>query len=828
MNMKKQNYWKAVALKKDLFFRMKKSAHNINELIWKAKYESPIFIRVAFEAIKQLLLCGIIAFILFRADIFVDNKWEITINNNAFFSFLLSGLSVAGIILGLYCSNIISIYSSIYVNAPTHVSELFQNDLVTNKSIKSIINYIILNLIVLVEHVSGIHHSFVTVVVLSSFIVYVVVYYSKTRNRTLQLSNTYSISHRLYVEIMKSIKRVSTGRYYSQDINYQAFYQKKSERELQTLSDLARFNTENSQNRNSSMLEFMKNNLNLIAFYWRYKKSIPFDSEWFKERPIYKQWHWASDHEIQIALHTGTTIQPSRDRDCNWFEDNLVKINNICFDKLCESNDYHSIYEYLYAFATLQENAASADTLHFSLQAIFSLQEKIQSIYKDEKTVKKAKSDGDSTLPGIVELMVGAYTEIVLGINKLVDSIDITALLENAKGNYCFSKIDFSKNPFLNNSAIQDLYRCIETELEIEKHVITPTWHIHQVIAQIVYNHLCEMVEIFNRIANVILPSFGEFFEKKKIYTEAMIVYSKIAELLSKENVGCNTLNSLFPTLLAMHKESNVIWEENPYDEYKQATRKTVMSLPQNWMECSTKYALNHWTRREEHPDLLGFCYNNFCEFLIASIEENDLDRFQAAYPNFLRVMFLYQEYIRNDLLKVKEKYRQGIVFHVWTAPFFEYALISGFAIIWGELNSNMAWANAVSKSISDFIESDSSSSTSTLIQWSNLVMRRRHDVLGIGNRDVLNTNWEIRISNAIENLSTVEYEYGPFGNKTIKTDSKIVKAFLGDSFSDFGLHDVEDVFFISCVNKYLPAEQKYKSRFGWERVLEDETSETE
>lgn len=98
MNMKKQNYWKAVALKKDLFFRMKKSAHNINELIWKAKYESPIFIRVAFEAIKQLLLCGIIAFILFRADIFVDNKWEITINNNAFFSFLLSGL-----VLSFYC-----------------------------------------------------------------------------------------------------------------------------------------------------------------------------------------------------------------------------------------------------------------------------------------------------------------------------------------------------------------------------------------------------------------------------------------------------------------------------------------------------------------------------------------------------------------------------------------------------------------------------------------------------------------------------------------------------------------------------------------------------
>ena len=823
MNMNKRKYWKYNAIKNNISFRLKRMLHSIVEYCWKAKYESPFLLHVCFEVIKQVFVCGAVAFLLYIADSYAITKLDMKINNEAFFSFLLSGLSVTGIILGLYCSNIISIYSSVYVNAPARISELFQRDIVTDKSIKSIISYIILNLIMLIEHVVCIQQSYVSLSILSFYIIYVIIYYSKTRNRALQLSNSYSVSQSLYVEIAKSIERVSKGTFFSQDANYQAFYQKKAEQGLQILSELAKSNIENQKNRNSSMLEFMKNNLNLLALYWEHKCGIPFDSVWYKDKVKYKQWHHASDQEIDIALRTGTSIKPSYEKNENWFEEALAKINSMCFDRLCETRDYRAIYDYLYSVAILQEKSAAADTLLFSLQQSFSLQQKIQSLYKKASKDVPGKAEADNSLLGIVEVTVRAYTGIILGINRLVNEISIPNLLLNATSNYSYSKTDFSSNPFLNNFAVKDLYKKIEAEIEIEKCVITPEWHIHQVVAQIIYTRLCEMIEVFNRIANAILPSFGMFFQKDEMYDEAMLVYTKMEEIISKEKNGRLTIGALLPELLAMHKEPNVVWQDNPFDDFNKATRKTVMSLPKSWMECSSKFAAHHWTCREEHPDLLGFCYNNYCEFLIASIEENDLEKFKNAFPDFLKLMLLYQAYIRNDLLKIKEKYRQRTVFHVWTAPFFEYALISGLAIIWGELVCDESWYETVDGPISDFARDESGKPAEILDQWCNLVMQRQHDILGIGNRDVINTGWKMRITNAIEDLENIEYEYGRFGEKTIKTNSDLLIAFCGRIFERLELRDAEDVFFIQCLNKHLPPDKKYKSKSGWERRLNNE-----
>lgn len=821
--MNKRKYWKYKAIKDNLSFRLKRMFHSIVEYCWKVKYESPFLLHVCFEVIKQVFVCGVVAFLLYIADSYAINKLDMKINSDAFFSFLLSGLSVTGIILGLYCSNIISIYSSVYVNAPARISELFQRDIVTDKSIKSIISYIILNLIMLIEHVVCIQQSYVSLSVLSLYIIYVIIYYSKTRNRALQLSNSYSVSQSLYVEITKSIKRVSKGTFFSQDANYQAFYQKKAEQGLQILSELAKTNIENQKNRNSSMLEFMKNNLNLLAFYWEHKCGIPFDSVWYKDKVKYKQWHHASDQEIDIALRTGTSIKPSYEKNDNWFEEALVEINSICFDRLCETRDYRAIYEYLYSVAILQEKSAAADALLFSLQQSFSLQQKIQSLYKDASKDALGKTEAENSLLGIVEVTVRAYTGIILGINKLVNEISIPDMLKNATSNYSYSKIDFSSNSFLNNFTVKDLYKKIEAEIEIEKVIITPEWHIHQVVAQIIYTHLCEMIEIFNRIANVILPSFGMFFQKDELYDEAMLVYTKMEEIISKEKTGSMTIGALLPELLAMHKEPNVVWQENPFNDFNKATRKTVMSLPKSWMECSSKYAVHHWTRREEHPDLLGFCYNNYCEYLISSIEENDFEKFNNAFPDFLKLMLLYQVYIRNDLLKIKEKYRQRTVFHVWTAPFFEYALISGLAIIWGELVCDESWYETVDGSINEFARDESGKPAEILDQWCDLVMQRQHDIFGIGNRDVINTGWKMRIANAIDNLEIVRYEYGRYGEKTLKTNSDLLKAFCGRLFERLELRDAEDVFFIECLNKHLPPDKKYKSKSGWERRLNNE-----
>ena len=68
------------------------------------------------------------------------------------------------------------------------------------------------------------------------------------------------------------------------------------------------------------------------------------------------------------------------------------------------------------------------------------------------------------------------------------------------------------------------------------------------------------------------------------------------------------------------------------------------------------------------------------------------------------------------------------------------------------------------------------------------------------------------------------EYEYKSFGQKVLKTDSKLLKIFCGISFSDMGFtYDVEDIYFICCVNPYMPPESRYIGDFKWEEDLDED-----
>lgn len=66
-------------------------------------------------------------------------------------------------------------------------------------------------------------------------------------------------------------------------------------------------------------------------------------------------------------------------------------------------------------------------------------------------------------------------------------------------------------------------------------------------------------------------------------------------------------------------------------------------------------------------------------------------------------------------------------------------------------------------------------------------------------------------------------YKYIEFAQKVLVTDSKIIKAFCRSSFDNLGLlEDPAELFYICCVNKFLPAEYQYKSQSKWEEKLDE------
>lgn len=114
--------------------------------------------------------------------------------------------------------------------------------------------------------------------------------------------------------------------------------------------------------------------------------------------------------------------------------------------------------------------------------------------------------------------------------------------------------------------------------------------------------------------------------------------------------------------------------------------------FPPYLVKCCGETTLAHWRDREDFPDSLGFCYNQLCEYLVVAIEDDDFESFKSAYSGFFGVVLLYHEYVRSDVVKIKELHKQSAVFHVVTAPLIEYAIISGLAILWGEFSENRQW----------------------------------------------------------------------------------------------------------------------------------------
>lgn len=820
--MQSETYWvlRKAVLKICFFF--KKLFYKYSKKIDSSKstttFSVLVFRLLVSQTIKSLFLAGIlfwgdstlIPFIAKKLDIVILIP-EIGVN------IVLGGMGIAGVILGLYCSNITSIYSAKYANAPTNLALLFQRDIITNRCVQQIVGYIILCIIVLGEFILQINVSFITMIVVLIMTIRMVIIFSITGSRSNQLSNTYQISENIYPEIITALKRVSGTHFYANDKNFQNYFQKICTLKLKDLNDISFFNKDNPSNQNAATVSFMSKNVVILGVYWKIKKKIRYDSLWYRDKVQYEQWHFASDSSVDIALKTGTTLQPTTARDYWWIEHEIEKINEICFEKLCKDLDFEAILRYINNVAVLSNNAINSGDIVSWINFI----EKLQTKFTICCSNKKLTEDNSQMVAAICDEFIGIFINMIVGINSYLKELDIQEILDNVAKLSSLEEADITTNALYNNRDTDDIFHRISVEIKIEGKRITPDWYIKQVASKCI-------IKLFNEILNGIsmlcdgVMNEGKAFLDKKQHFQAAVIFSRLLEFISKSELTISFLEQYLIILNKQRIEPTIVWEDSKLEPTKQKIEDTKKQLPQYLVKCSGVFALTHWSKRENYPDLLGFCYNHICEALIASIESNDFETFKGTYSEFISTMLLYQEYVRTDVIKIKEPHRQQGVFHVATAPIIEYAMISGLAILWGEFNSSPQWGELVKNELHSFIEKEPDN-TAVLTRITEFASARKHHLHAIGNRDILQTGWTMRVTNAIHNLDLCKYEYKDYGQKALRTDSKLLKAFCGSSFINFGfIHDVEDVYFVSCVNQYIPQESRYTGDFQWEEDLNE------
>lgn len=812
--MNSKTYWKLRKRMLSILFKFKTIIYRSISIISIPKDYAPFSLVIAKKAILGLIKGIIIAlFLLFLDGILLEAECLAKIDGSIFTAVVIGCLSIAGVILGLYCANISSIYSSKYANAPAAVSNAFQCDRLTQRCISVIIDYIIFGFIVIVEILIDCSLSLGTVFTIILWSIVVIISYSVAGNRAYQLADVYSVADDSYRLLYRIISNNLNKKIYSNDASFQNHFQKICENQFKLLNEIQRFGESLAENNIATMIQFMCKNLALVEAYWEIKRYIPRDSYWFRNTQKYQKWHLTDSIETSTALRTGTILPSKAEHDYWWFENEIFSINRKCILYLCKTSNYSSLYTYLSCFDTICEIAINSKEVNYFVNQINYLRELVEKLATD---IEKQDDEENKIFAGIVEQISLLYLGIVLESKKYCENLDIKKFISNA-----ISIIDkgkpLDKCELFRGKEQLDFYNKIITEIQVEKKRLTPDWLIAQNVAKEAHVYINSLIDA---IREGIDNSFrlGQYLYEKKMLFESCIISLRFYEYESKLSRLLEVIELKEKEFSEYHIDQALVWDELKIEILKQTIKKWKNTIPSLLLKCSSEFSIKTWEKRDEYPDFLGESYNHICDDAINAITQNNISQFQVDFENLSRLMLLYQEYIRTDFIKKKDVYKIEFVYYAFTSPIAEWAQIGGLAILWGEFNSNKDWKEIVN-TVTAKIFTDDSEGTELAETFIKYIQDRDKSWIGFGYRGFLETEWKQRVAQAIKNSEIYQTEYDLFGMK-LKTESKLLNAFC-QNFESMGFTtDPSEVYWVLCINPMLPEEKKFRTRYSWEDKL--------
>lgn len=818
-NVKSKYYWILRKYILRIVFIIKKLLYRIFVSISRT-YEIKSFgWMITKRSFQKIVLTIIFLIFLSWADGLVYKIENIpTVENDIFIPFVIGGISIAGVILGLYCSNIASIYSLRYADAPNNIARAFQEDSLTCWCISTIINYIIFGFIVVFSAMASIKIGWIMVIAFIIYSIVVIVSHSLTRNRSYQLSDIYRLAADSNRIIYRIISKRLNHRLFSADSSFQSYFLKIAEKQINLLKSIQKYGEKinNNENKdNSSMIDFMVDNLAIVELYWENKKNISRSSCWYQNRPKYQRWHLADSMESSIAIKTGTSLPIKEEHNFSWLEDELITINKNCLKNLFEQNDYFSIYKYINAFKDICSTAIRCKEANFYIAHVDWIKQKLE-----QRISASGSFDDDRKMfAGVIDVISLLYLELLIESNQAYKDFNLDMIAVNVIKAIDSGK-DAEKNKYICGRENIDFYKKIITEVKVEGKRITPDWIIKQQLAKEEYIYLNSLLDIVQEAMDHAF-SLGKILSEKKLYLEACIILIRFYEFESKFARFKEIVNQKKEELFGFQIEKSPKWDTFRLNNLQEKINELKKAVPELLITCSGSFALTTWENSDEYPDFLGDCYNHICEDAVEAITSGNIVQFKIDFESLSKFMILYQEYIKKDFAKNIGLYRIEYAYYMVTSPIVEWTQIGGLAILWGEFHSDQNWKKGVFES-SDWIFNKEGKFNVFAEKIVEYVQQRDKFLMGnVFMRDIVETGWKERVEDSIRESGICEAEYQIYGSR-LKTNSKLLKAFCPDFFDSGFRIDPSEVFLVTCVNPNIPDEKRFHSNYSWEDKLND------
>ena len=799
--------------KKLYFFKNKHYQRIVKETFNKKKNKDKFnilrnFIKNLKDSVIVLLLIFIIEIML---KLIIQNiNWKIinilkehlTINQDMFSQFIICGIGVAGVFLALYYSNIATIYSSEYTNTISRIRKLFEYEISQNANLKKINTYIIQAVLILFSMMVGFPIWYVFVLYMIIKTIDIIITFIMNGNTIYEFSNIYNVLLNRKKQLVFHIDSVTEKGYLYNDFNFQNFHGKQA---LSILEDMMIVNNyileEKDLNKKDSILEFAQKNMSILGYYLCSKNRILYNSLWFQEKMEHKKWYSADFTEKGVALNTGTELQPTNIIDIDWFEINILKINEQAIIFLLNNGCIKEITNYIKAIGDIIPYWIKFGNIDLFYEHI----KKIIITIKNNSMDNNKDNDDILTL---LEMICNVFIHYVLCVREFIEEINLNECESFIKNNYKFNgnKIQQTNNKVYNNAEFYSIYKALKNEKEIEGKIITPNWYLKQRVAKLYIVEINKLLKIVEKIYDINLKLGMELLENSKYTYSATFIINE-NELYNKVHLIPETCCSIFNELMNNDIEKDYklpdICIKNLMQNIKRQHSETV---PELWEKSCEVWGIKS---KNNERDVFGFCYNNLCEYIFQNIIDFNYEVFAAHYGNLLKLALLSEIDIHDELMDDK-LYTDIAKLKFQLSGLNIMFKLSGYGIIIGEILNDKRWKRKIDDEIEKLIsKSDKINFIEQIRRWKNAIEWLVNDIWNV---EIDGTNRKLRFRNTIEKSNKLKFKnIGPFGYKKIINTKNLENLYYDDTSGISA--DMREIFAIACLNKYLDQKDLYKSR---------------
>lgn len=763
-----------------------------------------LIIKRVFTSAIYLGILIIISIIIDK--IFIVFGWKqflleyIKYDKETFISFLISCISIAGFLIALFYANLSGIFTSRYAFLSSRISKELLNEYTNKKYVKSIQNYIIIVLFVLLLNIIG----FTTDIILATIILFltmrIIVIFIELSKRIFTYSDTIIIGHNTMEKIISIFDKIIVGSYKYDNISFQNYHYNQANENIKSLDDLSHSLIKDNDFEGLNTL--LRININLISIYSKLKNKIPYNSLWFPNIGKGKSWFTESDAEILIAVNTGTSLSPNVIRDKYFLENRLFEINERIINFFIKNQKYENMYMYF--------------NLYHECFYAFSQDGDIEYWYKTNKknidfivnNIDFKQIENNEYGIALLDLFSLFYIDISLSFTKYIKNV--VNQIDNVNWNMFDYSVALKSNLLIfNNEQFTNFVKKIENEKYIERTLVTPKSYIMEFINM----KICEYLEclINNHYSSIKdLDEISKSILKAKSLKGSATVNSRIVELYNKTLHQMNEIEQLYDKIKLSDK-GNYKYKIIDFAEKRKEIKNIYISSIEQYTKIVVGLYFEKYKIEEMQLDFIGEVYYHLTFLMLDLIYDNDYVSFEKLYSNFACICSISHSYIRDI---VSPDNNPPYVLNKYTMTTINFMNISGFAIYYSHLIEDDRWENLILEYAEKFIGNETGENKGNLVTTCKSCAEAvSNSISGI---TILSTSIKSSIENFVRNKNIIKYKnVGHFGQTTIDNKDKLIRNFaLEDDFGFMG--EFYEVYMQYCINKYLD-DNKYVSKNGWE-----------